>query len=75
MIRRKNCAMTGNMENLDRILRIVIGVILPVLAFGGTLATGWMHWAAIIAGIVMLMTMAIGDCPAYSIRGMRICNR
>lgn len=67
--------MTRNMGNLDRILRAVIGVVLLVLAFGGTLSTGWAHWAAIIVGIVMLATAAIGNCPAYSILGMRTCNR
>ena len=67
--------MTKNMGSLDRILRAVIGVVLLVLALGGTLATGWPHWAAIIVGIVMLGTAAIGNCPAYSILGVRTCSR
>ncbi len=59
--------MKTNMGNLDRILRIAVGLLLIVLTIMGTIgAWGWI-------GIVPLATGLIGSCPAYSLFGMSTC--
>jgi hypothetical protein len=55
-----------NAGNLDRALRVIIGLALVAWAvFGGPV------WAWI--GVVPLLTGAIGSCPAYSIFGISTC--
>lgn len=59
--------MKTNIGNLDRILRIAVGLLLVVLTIMGTIgAWGWI-------GIVPLATGLIGSCPAYSLFGMNTC--
>lgn len=56
-----------NAGNLDRGLRIIVGLALIAWAvFGGPV------WAWI--GVVPLLTGAIGSCPAYSIFGINTCG-
>ncbi len=56
-----------NEGNLDRILRVVLGIILLSLVFiGPKTAWGWI-------GIVPLATGLLGSCPIYSILGLRTC--
>ncbi len=64
--------MTKNMGQTDRIIRVVVGIVLLILAFttlGGTWA-----WIAGIVGAVMLATSAMGWCPPYSILGISTCR-
>lgn len=59
--------MKANIGNLDRTLRVVLGVALIVLAITGTIgAWGWI-------GIVPLATGIMRTCPAYSLFGMSSC--
>lgn len=59
--------MTTNVGGLDRILRIVVGLALIVLAATGTVGL----WGYI--GVVPLLTAALGTCPAYSLLGFSSC--
>jgi hypothetical protein len=59
--------MTQNVGGIDRILRIVVGLVLIGLAATGTV--GWWGWL----GIVLLATGALGWCPPYSIFGFNTC--
>ena len=59
--------MTQNVGGIDRILRIVAGLVLIGLAATGTV--GWWGWL----GIVLLATGAIGWCPPYAIFGFNTC--
>jgi hypothetical protein len=59
--------MTTNEGGMDRIARIVLGLVLIGLAASGTV--GWWGWL----GIVPLATGAIGWCPLYSILGFNTC--
>ncbi|MCI2398824.1 DUF2892 domain-containing protein [Aliiroseovarius subalbicans] len=55
-----------NEGNLDRILRVVVGLALVAWAlFGGPV------WAWI--GIIPLATGALGSCPLYSLVGINTC--
>ncbi len=56
-----------NEGNLDRILRVAVGLALIAWYL---LASGPI-WALI--GIVPLLTGALGSCPIYSILGMNTC--
>ncbi len=59
--------MKGNENNVDRIIRVIVGLILIAVGFwamGGT--------AGIIVGIigfVPLLTGILGYCPAYGLFG------
>lgn len=59
--------MTQNVGGIDRILRIVIGLVLVGLAVTGTV--GWWGWL----GLVPLATGALGWCPPYAIFGFNTC--
>ena len=66
--------MSNNMGGLDRILRIIAGLVLIAYAIPiGFPATGWnaVGWI----GIVPLLTAFIGFCPAYTILGINTCPR
>lgn len=70
--------MTANVGTIDRALRVLIGIALLALAFGGfvpALATGAPKWIAVAAGVVMLATAGMRFCPLYRIFGIRTCQR
>ncbi|MDD2923747.1 DUF2892 domain-containing protein [Rhodoferax sp.] len=59
--------MTSNVGGIDRILRIVVGLILIGLTLTGNIGLwGWL-------GIVPLATGAIGWCALYPILGLNTC--
>lgn len=59
--------MKSNVGGVDKILRIVAGLVLLVLAIMGIGAP----WTFI--GIVPLATGLMGWCPAYSLFGLNTC--
>ena len=60
--------MSSNVGGIDRILRIVLGLVLIGLTFTGTIGVwGWL-------GVVPLATGAIGWCPPYAIFGFNTCS-
>lgn len=60
--------MTKNVGQIDKILRIGVGLLLIVLAL--THVVGW--WGYI--GVVPLLTGFVGNCPAYSLLGVNTCK-
>lgn len=59
--------MKSNVGGIDRILRIVAGLVLVGLAATGTVGLwGWL-------GLVPLATGALGWCPPYAILGFNTC--
>ncbi len=59
--------MKSNVGGIDRILRIVAGLVLIGLAATGTVGMwGWL-------GVVPLATGALGWCPPYAIFGFNTC--
>lgn len=59
--------MKVNVGGADRILRIVVGLILVLLALSGQIgAWGWI-------GLVPLATGLFRVCPLYSVLGMNTC--
>ena len=59
--------MKHNAGSLDRILRIVAGLVLIALAATGTV--GVWDWI----GVVPLATGLFGFCPAYTLLGINTC--
>jgi ABC-type polysaccharide/polyol phosphate export permease len=60
--------MAANVGTIDRILRIVVGLILIAMVFVGP-QTSW-GWI----GVVPLLTALIGFCPAYRLIGLSTCS-
>ena len=59
--------MKANVGGIDRILRIVAGIVLIALAATGTVgAWGWI-------GVVPLLTGLFRTCPLYSLLGFNTC--
>jgi hypothetical protein len=56
-----------NVGNIDRILRIVGGLVLIGLALTGTIGV----WGYV--GIVPLLTGLFRTCPAYTLLGVSTC--
>lgn len=59
--------MNANVGTIDRVLRVVAGLVLIALAATGTVgAWGWV-------GIVLLATGIFRFCPAYKLLGINTC--
>ena len=59
--------MKKNEGNIDRGIRVIVGLILISLVFiGPQTVWGWI-------GIIPLATGLIGWCPAYSLLGIKTC--
>ncbi len=58
--------MKLNESNLDRVIRVVVGVILLYLGFGGAMS-GALAIVADVLGVVLLLTGAVGFCPLYTV--------
>ena len=64
--------MERNVGGIDRIVRIVIGLLLIAYAIPvGFPATGW-NWVGWI-GVIPLITAVLGYCPAYKLFGLSTC--
>lgn len=63
--------MKQNVGGMDRILRLVIGVVLLGLAYMGNF--GAYAWVGYLAGAVLAGTAAIGWCPPYALFGWNTC--
>jgi hypothetical protein len=60
--------MSTNVGTVDRIARVVIGLVLIAYAVPlGFPHTGW-NWVGWI-GVVPIITAIVGNCPAYSVFG------
>jgi hypothetical protein len=60
--------MTQNIGNIERIIRIVGGLVLIALAATSTVGVwGWL-------GLVPLATGLVGWCPPYTLLGINTCK-
>ena len=66
--------MSRNIGALDRVVRVIIGLVLVAYAVPvGFSSTGW-NWVGWL-GVVPLLTAAIGFCPLYRVMGISSCKR
>lgn len=57
----------NNVGNLDRIIRVAVGLgLLAIVFVGPKTPFGWL-------GLIPLATAALGTCPLYSILGVSTC--
>jgi hypothetical protein len=61
--------MKRNESGLDRIIRVVVGVVLIGL-FAGQVVTGGLGWVVLFIGAALLGTGIIGFCPLYVALGL-----
>ena len=64
--------MKANVGGVDRVVRIVAGIVLLALVFVLQSEDGLWLWGLI--GIVPLATGLMNWCPAYSLFGMSTCQ-
>jgi hypothetical protein len=68
-----------NVGGIDRILRIVVGVVLVGFgAYGNFVAgaaTSTANWIIMAVGAVPLVTGLLNFCPAYSLFGINTCPK
>ena len=64
--------MTKNVGTVDRAIRIVIGIAALAVFFLG-LVQGALGIIALVVGVAMIGTAAIGWCGAYSLVGIKTC--
>ncbi|PWV60519.1 YgaP family membrane protein [Plasticicumulans acidivorans] len=59
--------MTKNVGQLDKILRIIVGLVLIGLTLAGQIGVwGWI-------GVLPIATGLMGWCPAYTLIGLKTC--
>jgi Protein of unknown function (DUF2892) len=67
-MKEEGALMSTNVGTIDRLVRIVIGLLLIAFAIPvGFPATGW-NWLGWI-GVIPIITAIVGTCPAYSVFG------
>ncbi|MDP2893134.1 MAG: DUF2892 domain-containing protein [Sulfurimonas sp.] len=59
--------MTKNIGKVDKVARIVVGVILIVLGMMTNSLLG-------LIGIIPIVTAFLGTCPLYTLLNMNTCN-
>jgi hypothetical protein len=59
-------AMKINESGMDRIIRVIVGIVLLALYFAGTV-TGGLGIVFIVLGAVALITGVVGFCPLYTL--------
>jgi hypothetical protein len=59
-----------NESNVDRIVRVVLGIVLLALGWGGVVGGGWGVFLKVI-GFVPLLTGIVGFCPIYALLKLR----
>jgi len=67
--------MAANVGNIDRGIRVIIGLVALAAVFIGPFAgAGWERIALGVVGVIMIGTSAIKFCPLYRIFGIRTCK-
>jgi hypothetical protein len=65
--------MTKNVGTIDRAIRAIVGIVAIALFATNTLQ-GTVGIIAIVVGVVMLGTAALGWCPPYALLGINSCG-
>lgn len=65
--------MITNLGNLDRVLRIVIGLVLAASAL--MLPGAALKVVLLLAAAIALLTGSLSFCPLYKVLGISTCSR
>jgi hypothetical protein len=63
-----------NVGMIDRVVRIVLGIVLIAVFVLNMVAAPWSYLVALI-GLIGLVTGAVGTCPLYSLLGMNTLEK
>ncbi len=63
-----------NVGMIDRVIRIILGIILLYLFVVNMVVAPWSYLVALI-GLILLVTGIIGSCPLYSMIGMNTLGK
>jgi len=63
-----------NVGSLDRVVRIIFGIILLAVFAIGAVASPWSYLVALI-GLILLVTGALGTCMLYSLVGLNTADK
>jgi Inner membrane protein YgaP-like, transmembrane domain len=63
-----------NVGMIDRVIRIILGIILLYLFAVNMVAAPW-SYLVILIGLILLITGIIGTCPLYSMIGMNTLGK
>jgi len=67
--------MTANLGTVDRLIRLVLGIVLILLpVFGMIGANAILAYGAYIVGAVLVATAAFRFCPLYRLLGIKTCE-
>ncbi len=66
--------MSLNVGSVDRVLRLVIGVLFILAKIANWVGGGW-GWALAIIGVVLIITALVGYCPLYGVCGISTSGR
>jgi hypothetical protein len=58
--------MKTNESGIDRVVRVVLGIVLFILYFAGVVS-GTLGIISLIVGAILLITGAVGFCPLYAL--------
>lgn len=59
---------------VDRIIRLVVGIVLIILSFTN-FQTGAVHVVLLVIAGVFIFTGLFGICPLYNLFGINTCSR
>ncbi len=62
--------MKVNESGLDRLIRVVLGIVLLALNFGGIVSGGF-GIVLVVVGALALLTGIFGFCPLYAVLKIR----
>jgi hypothetical protein len=71
---KRTCDMTTNMGKFDRGGRLAIAAVLLFLALGTGAFSGLLLWGALAVAGVFTLTALVGNCPLYSVVGLKTCK-
>lgn len=74
---KRSLTISVNVGNIDRILRLVIGIVLilaPFVTSWGFVQSTTGTVISVVVGLVLVGTAAIKFCPLYHIFGIRTCQ-
>lgn len=66
--------MAKKMASFDRAGRVVIAAVLIFLALGTSVLSGALVWVALAVAAIFTLTAVLGNCPIYSILGLKTCR-
>ncbi len=64
--------MVKNIGKIDRVIRVIIGVICLIITW--YLPTGWFKIILAIIGLLILFQAVIGWCGLYALLGKSTCS-